>query len=58
MVVRKNELYVEWKTTAVGDALFEQRKRNFRTYDNMIKYYTKNAKKITSIILLQCINMT
>ena len=37
LVVRKNELYVEWKTTAVDDPLFEQRKRNFRTYDNMIK---------------------
>ena len=39
LVVRKNELYVEWKTTAVDDPLFEQRKRNFRTYDNMVKYY-------------------
>ena len=45
LVVRKNELYVEWKTTAVDDPLFEQRKRNFRTYDNMIKYYIRNAKK-------------
>ena len=54
LVVRKNELYVEWKTTAVDDPLCEQRKRNFR----MIKYYIRNAKKITSIILLQCINMT
>ena len=44
LVVRKNELYVEWKTTAVDDPLFEQRKRNFRTYDNMIKYYIRNAK--------------
>ena len=25
LVVRKNELYVEWKTTAVDDPLFEQR---------------------------------
>ena len=58
LVVRKNELYVEWKTTAGDDPLFEQRKRNFRTYDNMIKYYIRNAKKLTSIILLQCINMT
>ena len=45
LVVRKNELYVEWKTTSVDDPLFEQRKRNFRTYDNMIKYYIRNAKK-------------
>ena len=45
LVVRKNELYVEWKTTAVDDPLFEQRKRNFQTYDNMIKYYIRNAKK-------------
>ena len=45
LVVRKNELYVEWKTTAVDDQLFEQRKRNFRTYDNMVKYYIRNAKK-------------
>ena len=58
LVVRKNELYVEWKTTAVDDPLFEQRKRNFRTYDDMIKYYIRNAKKLTSLILLQCINMT
>ena len=29
LVVRKNELYVEWKTTAVDNPLFEQRKRNF-----------------------------
>ena len=29
LFVRKNELYVEWKTTAVDDPLFEQRKRNF-----------------------------
>ena len=42
----------------MDDPLFEQRKRNFRTYDNMIKYYNRNAKKLTSIILLQCINMT
>ena len=58
--LRKNELYVEWKTTAVDDPLFEQRKCNFRTYDNMItcKYYIRNEKKNTSIILLQCINMT
>ena len=59
LVVRTNELYVEWKTTAVDDQFFEQRKRNFKTYDNMIKYYISNAKKkLTSIILLQCINMT
>ena len=45
LVVQKNELYVEWKTTAVDDLLFEQRKRNFRTYDNMIRYYIRNAKK-------------
>ena len=45
LVVRKNKLYVEWKTTAVDDPLFKQRKRNFRTYDNMIKYYIINAKK-------------
>ena len=32
-------------STAVDDPLFEQRKRNFRTYDNMIKYYIRNAKK-------------
>ena len=44
--MQKNELYVEWKTTAVDDPLFEQHKRNFRTYDNMIKYYIRNAKKI------------
>ena len=45
LVVRKNELYVEWKTTAVDDPLFKQRKRNFRTYDNIFKYYIRNAKK-------------
>ena len=45
LVVRKNELYVEWETTAVDDPLFEQRKRIFRTYDNMITYYIRNAEK-------------
>ena len=45
LVVRKNELYVEWKTTVVDDPLFEQCKRNFRTYDNMIKYSIRNAKR-------------
>ena len=45
LVVRTNELYVEWKTTAVDDQFFEQRIRNFKTYDNMIKYYIRNAKK-------------
>ena len=45
LVVQKNELYVEWRTTAVDDPLFQQRKRNVRTYDNMIKYYIRNAKK-------------
>ena len=33
------------KTAAVDDRLFQKRKRNFRTYDNMIKYYIRNAKK-------------
>ena len=45
LVVRKNELYVEWKTTAVDDPLFEQSKRNLGTYQNMITYYVRNAKK-------------
>ena len=45
-VVRKNEMYVEWKTTALDEPLFEQRKRYFRTYDTMIKYYIRNAKKV------------
>ena len=58
LVVRKNEMYIEWKTTAVDDPLFEQRKRNLRTYDNMINYYTRNAKKLIFIILLQCIKTT
>ena len=39
--VRKNKLYVKWKTTAVDDPLFEQRKRNFRSYDNMITFIEK-----------------
>ena len=58
LVVRKNELYVEWKTTAVDDPLFEQRKRNFRTYDNMIKIILEMQRKLIFIILLQCIKTT
>ena len=57
LVVRKNELYVEWKTTAVDDPLFEQRIRNFRTYDNMIKLL-EMQRKLIFIILLQCIKTT
>ena len=59
LVVLKNELYVEWKTTAVDDPLFEQRKRNFRTYDNMIKYsILEMQRKLIFIIVLQCIKTT
>ena len=58
LVVQKNELYVEWKTTAVDDPLFEQRKRNLRTYDNMINIILEMQRKLIFIILLQCIKTT
>ena len=47
LVVRKNELYVEWKTTTVNDPLFEQRKRNFRTYNNTNKKNLYTYSKYT-----------
>ena len=32
LVVKKNERYVEWKTTTVAHPNYELRKQNFKTY--------------------------
>ena len=45
LVVKKNERYVEWKTTPVAHPNYELRKQNFKTYKYIVSQEIVNAKK-------------
>ena len=44
-VVRKNELYVEWKTTEVNDRNYEMIKLSFKNHEKEVSKDITNAKK-------------
>ena len=44
-VMKKNGLYVEWKTTAVNDRNYEMIKVRFKNHENVVLKDITNAKK-------------
>ena len=49
-VLRKNELYVEWKTTEVNDRNYEMIKLRFKNHEKDVLKDITNAKKRTILI--------
>ena len=44
-IVRKNEMYVEWKTTPVTSADHEQIKLRFKNYEKEVRNAIQETKK-------------
>ena len=57
-IVRKNKMYVEWKTTPVTNVNYELIKLRFKSYEKDVRFTIQEAKTSSLIEYLILTNLT